>query len=107
MKKTTSKKTSKTSFSQQKLLHDALYKKALGYTSEEVVEEYINQDENLVLSKRKVTSKQVPPDISAVKTLIELIDVKEDLSNMTDEELLIERDKLLKILKDSKETVNE
>lgn len=33
----------------------------MGYESCEVVEEYNNTDDNIVLSKRKVTKKTVPP----------------------------------------------
>lgn len=85
-----------------KKLNKALIKRALGYSSKEVVEEFSKDKENLVLTKRKVTKKNIPPDISAVKVLLELYgNVNEyDLSKMTDEELLIERNKLLLRLKE-------
>ena len=51
---------------------DALIKKALGYDAVEVVEEYVSCDEGEIkLSKKKVTKKNVPPDLSAIKILME------------------------------------
>ena len=81
-------------------LNKALIKRALGYSSKEVVEEFSSDDGKLVLNKRKVTKKNVPPDISAVKMLLSLYSQESDYSKMTDEELLAERDKLLKLLKE-------
>ena len=79
-----------------------LLKRATGYTKDEVVEEYNASGGEMELVKRKVTKKNIPPDISAVKVLLELYgNVNEyDLSKMTDEELLIERNKLLLRLKE-------
>ncbi len=39
----------------------ALYRRALGYDSVEVIEEYSKDESDLVLSKKKVTKKSVPP----------------------------------------------
>ena len=85
-----------------KKLNKALIKRALGYSSKEVVEEFSSDEGNLVLTKRKVTKKNIPPDITAVKVLLEMYSNSEnlDFSNMTDEELLVERDKLLQRLKE-------
>ena len=81
-------------------VRDALIKKALGYDAKEVTEEYSKgEDGEIVLTKKKVTIKSVPPDVTALKILFE-----SDLSpieNMTDEELLRERDRLLKLLAES------
>ena len=56
------------------------------------------------LTKKKVTKKNVPPDITAVKVLLDMYSDNDlDLANMTDEELLLERDKLLEKLKNEKE----
>ena len=52
---------------------DALTKKALGYTSEEVTEEYQEGDGEITLTKRKVIKKEVPPDMTALKILLEEI----------------------------------
>jgi hypothetical protein len=94
--------------SQQKNLTEALFKKALGYDIEEVVEEYVadKEDENrLILSKKKVIQKKVPPDISAVKTLLQLMtkNKEKNFVNLTDEELEKEKIKLLKLLKEHEE----
>lgn len=52
-------------------LKKALIKKAMGYTHDEIVEEYVCSPEGeLKLAKRKVTKKFVPPEISAVKMLL-------------------------------------
>ena len=98
MKKTTKSTKNIKPTTDDQVIKQALYKKAMGYTSQEIIEEYISQDDNLILSKRKVTSKEVPPDIPAVKTLIELIGIQDDISTLTDQQLIQERDKLLKLL---------
>ncbi len=82
-----------------KKLNKALIKRALGYLNKEVTEEFSNEEDKLVLTKRKVTKKNVPPDIAAVKYLLEIYGEKDDYSNYSDEELLLERDKLLEKLR--------
>ena len=53
-------------------IRKALLKKALGYSADEVVEEYSYNDEGeLKLSKKKVTKKHYSSDIAAVKVLLE------------------------------------
>lgn len=82
-------------------LTKSLFKKAVGYTVDEVVEEYANSDEaeNLRLIKKKVTKKHIPPDISAVRVLLESVEDNFDkYKAMSDEELLKKRDELLKII---------
>ncbi|MBO4594360.1 MAG: hypothetical protein J5697_01500 [Clostridia bacterium] len=74
---------------------DALKKKAFGYDTEETVEEFAYKEGEEILAKKKVTKKNVPPDITAIKMLLEE-DV--DLSEMTDEELEKEKIRLLKLL---------
>ena len=72
----------------------ALRKKAFGYDTEETVEEFAYREGEEILSKKKVTRKNVPPDITAIKMLLE----EDDLSAMTDEELEKEKIRLLKLL---------
>ena len=49
-------------------IKQALLKKALGYESDEIVEEYSTDEKgNSFLCKRKITKKFTPPDISALK----------------------------------------
>jgi len=78
---------------------DALIKKALGYDATEVVEEYSTDDQGEVkLVKKKVTTKNVPPDISALKILLD--DGNEvPLTDLTDEQLESEKQRLLNLLK--------
>ena len=92
--------TKKTRKNKQDALKEALYKKAVGYDSSETVEEYSDNDGDLVLVKRKVTTKPVRPDISAIKLLLGLDGGNEDLSALSDEELETQKKKLLKIIKE-------
>ena len=92
--KITTKKNNESDFKK------ALIKKALGYDYKEVVEEYLSDDEGEVkLVKKKITKKNVPPDITALKILIEN---QTPISNMTDEELEKEKNRLIKALKEIK-----
>ncbi len=94
-------------FDYNKKLNKALVKRALGYLNKEVTEEFCKDDEGekLVLTKRKVTKKNIPPDITAVKVLLEMLGENKnlDFEKMTDEELLLERDKLIEKLKQNDE----
>lgn len=78
---------------------DALVKKALGYDCTEVVEEYVSGDEGEIrLTKKKVTKKNVPPDITAIKLLIDQTD--QPIEELSDEQLEAEKQRLLKLLKE-------
>lgn len=74
-----------------------LKKVALGFSVEEVTEEYGVEDGEIKLVKRRETRKDVPPDLKAVKMLL---DEPLDVSAMSDEELERERQRLLKLLKE-------
>ena len=92
--------------SSDEILKKSLLKKAKGFVLEEIVEEYSKDDENkkMVLSKKKVTTKEVPPDTASIKFLIEYEALDKDrFSNMTDEELKLEKERLLKLLKEEKD----
>lgn len=81
-------------------IKSVLIKKALGYDSTETVEEYVNGEEGEIkLSKRKVTVKAVPPDMAALKILID--DGAVSVDKMTDEELEAEKQRLLATLKEN------
>lgn len=69
---------------------------ATGHSAREVIEEFAVEDGELKLVKKKVTKRDIPPDIKAVKLLM---DGGEELS---DEELEEERQKLIKLLKENK-----
>lgn len=94
MKEKTKKKTAIS----QSDFKDALVKKALGYDATEVVEEYVSDDEGEIkLTKKKVTKKNVPPDLTALKMLLNDDD---DLKSMSEDELEKEKIRLLKLLKE-------
>ena len=85
---------------------DALLKVALGFQVAEVTEEYAEVDGALKLTKRKRTKKDVPPDLKAVQML--LGENGGGIENMSDEELLAEKKRLLAALeKSERETVKE
>ena len=78
-------------------LEVALIKKALGYDATEVVEEYAGVgDGEIKLLKKKVTTKYVPPDTTALKLLLD--QSEKDVFEMSDEELEKEKNRLLKLL---------
>jgi len=62
------------------------------------VEEYVLTDGEYKLVKRKVTTREIPPDIKAVKLLL---DGGNDEA-FSDEELEEEKQRLLKLLKENK-----
>ena len=74
---------------------DAVVKRACGYAAKETVEEYAVVDGNLELVKRKVTVKDVPPDMTAAKMIID----GGDVSDLSDEQLEQERLRLIGELK--------
>ena len=81
-------------------LFQAVKRKAIGYTTTENVEEYALVDGELSIVKRKVTQKEVAPDIAAVKFLIDESAV-DSYSEMTEEELKNEKIRLLNLLKEA------
>ncbi len=73
----------------------ALRRRALGFETDEVVEEYGFNEGEAVLLKRKISKKIVPPDIQAAKMLME---EQGTLRTMTDEQLAAEKERLLRLL---------
>ena len=90
-------------------LKQALLKKALGYDVDEIVEEYTaDENGNAILSKRKITKKYNPPDINALKFLLEQGELSDDeISKMTDKELKENMNRLLQLLKEKENEENE
>ena len=78
-----------------KLLDDylkkILTKRAKGYLVKEVTSDFSLQDGEMVEVKRKISKKYVPPDVSAIKIMME----EKSFDNMTDEELEAEKNRLL------------
>lgn len=77
---------------------EALRKKATGYDTKEVTEEYAHENDKEVLVKKKVYKFYVPADISAAKLLLDICGTKDEKSffGMSDEELDQEAIKLFK-----------
>lgn len=90
-------------------IKNALLKKALGYESDEIVEEYTTDENgNSILSKRKIIKKFNPPDINALRFLLEQSDLSNDeISKMSDKQLLQEKQRLLQLLKQKEKEENE
>ncbi len=72
----------------------ALKKCAVGLETNEVVEEFGVEDGELKLIKKKVTRRDIPPDIKAVKLLID----GGGVDGLSVEELEEEKQKLLNLL---------
>ena len=83
------------------ILREALFRRAIGYEATETVEEYTECDGEIKLLKRRVSTKNVPPDVTAVKMIMEEDTL--DLTEMTDAQLTAEKQRLLKLLKEERE----
>jgi len=81
-------------------LKKAIKKKALGYNVVEETVDYSLVDGEMVPSKKKTATKHIPPDVAALKALMDMKD-QVDYESMTDEELNKEKMRLLKILADT------
>lgn len=75
---------------------EALTKCAVGLSASEVIEEFAVEDGELKLVKKKVTKREIPPDIKAVKMLLD----SETDATATDGELAAERENLINMLKE-------
>lgn len=75
-------------------IYGALKKCASGLETNEVVEEFENKDGELRLIKRKVTKRDIPPDIKAVKMLMDGTGV----DGLSIEELEAEKKNLINLL---------
>lgn len=84
-------------------LKKALLKKAVGYEAKEITEEFSVDDEGVKrLSKKKITKKHFAPDITALKILVDKFypNLEPKISDMSDEELEAEKEKILQLLKE-------
>ena len=86
----------------KKRIEDALIKKAVGYLAEEITEEYSEGEGETKLVKRKVVKKYVPPDMSAIKILLDG-DKEKTLAELSDQELEQEKQRIISALKISKQ----
>lgn len=80
------------------LLLDVLYKKAKGYNYKEKTDEYNVAEGVRVLVKSKVVTKRMHPDVNAVKALLQLQQDGASLEQMTDQQLMEEKQRLLQLL---------
>ena len=83
-------------------VNKALLKVAQGCAVAEVVEEYVEVDGELKLTKRKKTKKEIPPDLKALQLLLE--EKEEGFGAMSEEQLIAERERLIAMLAKEQET---
>ena len=83
-----------------KELEKALNKLATGATTREVAEEYVAGDDGLVLKSRKCITKDLAPDLSSIKLLLNMKSL-DTYDNMTDEDLEKEKERLIKLLEEN------
>ena len=87
----------------QKKIRQALLDNALGYTTQEIIEEYGISGDEFVLQKRKTSTKTYPPDLSALQMLLDENDIADNkYLNFTKEELEQEKIRLINLLKEKK-----
>ena len=77
-------------------VHSALLNLAVGAESREEVEEYSPSGDGLVLKSKKISTKKLPPDLSAIKIILALPSDKYDF--MSEEELEKEKARLISLL---------
>ena len=82
----------------KQLLVKILLKKAKGYAYHEKTDEYSVVEGKKLLVKSKVVTKRMQPDVNAIKALITLTDATDDVTQMTDEQLQVEKLRLLNLL---------
>lgn len=88
-------------------IQKALLKRALGYEASETVEEYAKNGDDMNMVRKKITTKNVPPDISAVKMLLESFsDTSNELADLSAEQLQSEKERLLALLKEKSKIEN-
>lgn len=77
-------------------LNRAIRRKAFGYETSETVEEYALVDGEMTMVKKKVSTKEVPPDTTAMKMLLDLsVDTDDEMS---EEEVKREKIRLIRLL---------
>jgi len=89
-------------------LKKALLRKATGYDACEITKEFSIENGKETLSKKKVTRKHFSPDLTALKLLVEKFYPSFDLDvkSMSDEELLLEKNRILKLLEEEDKNAN-
>ncbi len=83
----------------KELVEQALLRRAVGYDATETVEEFAECEGEIRLVKRRISTKNVPPDVSAAKMVME--ECGRDFCRLDDRELAEEKQRLLRLLKES------
>ncbi len=99
MKKTSKQTVEIKEENSERQIKDALIKKALGFTVEEINEEYNFVEDEPVLAKRKHSKKHYPPDLSAIQLVLANLDDFKELDSLTMEQLEMEKKRLIKELR--------
>lgn len=86
-------------------LDDALFNRAIGFSKDEVSEEYNMIDDKLTLTKKKLNSKYYPPELKAIELIMEKYSIDKDgeYDNYNLDELIKEKERLLKLLNSAQE----
>ena len=87
----------------KELLVRALIKKAKGCLVKERTDEYVVTDNRKVLVKSRVVSKRAPPDVAAIRALLQMNGEDIPITDMTDEQLNEEKMRLIHLLSDCQE----
>ena len=87
----------------KELLTKILLKKAKGYAYRERTDEYVVVDGKKQLVKSKVVVKRAQPDVNALKALLTFTE-ETDVTKMTDEQLQVEKLRLIRLLNSYEET---
>ena len=82
----------------KELLTKILLKKAKGFSYKEKTEEFAVVEGKRQLVKSKEVTKRVQPDVNAIKALLTLGDGDADVTKMTDEQLKVEKLRLIRLL---------
>ena len=88
-------------------IEKALLKRAVGYSSKEVTKEYQINEGETVLIKKKVALKNIPPDITAAKMLLDTFNKMADINSMTETELEEEKNRLINLLKQGENKIED
>ena len=88
----------------RELLTKILLKKAKGYAYKEKTDEYVVVEGKKQLVKSKIVTKRAHPDVNALKVLITLGSDDTDVTKMTDEQLQVEKLRLIRLLNTYEET---
>ncbi len=80
-----------------------LLKKAKGYRYTERTDEFAVADGEKKLVRSKTVTKRVHPDVNAIKALLTMSD-DADVTAMTDEQLQVEKLRLIRLLGEAEQT---